>query len=186
MLGAVAKRYATALFELTLEQGTMEAVDAQAGVLEEVFADRGIRDFLASPQVPSASKKDLIRSQLTGKVDPTLLTLVLLMIDKNRIMALPDTLRYFDHLTDMHRGVEEITIITAVPLAAEQKQAIVDGVKRFSDYDNLGVSEKVDPAVLGGVKVRLGDHLVIDGTLAHRLDELKDELLNYRRSLAGA
>jgi len=133
-----------------------------------------------------ASKKDLITSQLRGKVDDTLLTLVLLMIDKNRIMALPDTLAYFDHLTDMHRGVEEITIITAVPLQPDQKQAIVDGVKRFSDYDNLGVHEEVDPSVLGGVKVRLGEHLVIDGTLAHRLDQLRDEMLNYRRSLAGA
>ncbi len=186
MLGAVAKRYATALFELTLEQGTMEAVDAQAGVLEEVFKDRAIRDFLGSPQVPAVSKKDLIRSQLKGRIDDTLLTLVLLMIDKNRIMALPDALAYFDHLTDMHRGVEEITIISAVPLEAAQKQAIVDGVKRFSDYENLGVSEQVDPRVLGGVKVKLGDHLVIDGTMAHRLDQLKDELLNYRRTIAGA
>ncbi|MCB1188517.1 ATP synthase F1 subunit delta [bacterium] len=186
MLGAVAKRYATALFELTLERGTMEAVDAQAQVLEDVFKDRQVRDFLGSPQVPSASKKDLIRSQLGGRIDDTLLTLVLLMIDKNRILALPDTLRYFDHLTDMHRGVEEITIVSAVPLSAEQKQAIVAGVKRFSDYENLGVTEKVDPAVLGGVKVQLGDHLVIDGTLAHRLDDLKEQMLNYRRTLAGA
>ena len=80
MLGAVAKRYATALFELTLAAGTVEAVDAQAQVLEDVFRDRGIRDFLGSPQVPSASKKDLIRSQLQGKVDDTLLTLVLIPI----------------------------------------------------------------------------------------------------------
>ncbi|MCB1218590.1 MAG: ATP synthase F1 subunit delta [bacterium] len=186
MLGAVAKRYATALFEMTLERGTMEAVDAQAQVLEDVFKDRQIRDFLTSPQVPSASKKELIRSQLRGRIDDTLLTLVLLMIDKNRIQALPDTLRYFDHLTDMHRGVEEITIISAVPLSAEQKQSIVDGVKRYSDYGDLGVTEKVDPAVLGGVKVQLGDHLVIDGTLAHRLGQLRERMLDYRRSLAGA
>ena len=186
MLGAVAKRYATALFEITLTAGTMEAVDAQAGVLEEVFKDRLIRDFLGSPQVPVAAKKDLIRSQLRGKIDGSLLTLVLLMIDKNRIQFLSDTMRYFDHLTDMHRGVEEITIVSATPLEPAQKQAIVDGVKRFSEYQNLGVKELVDPAVLGGIRVRLGDHIVIDGTLAHRLDQLRDELKNHGRSIAGA
>lgn len=186
MLGAVAKRYATALFDICLEQGTMEAVDTQAGVLELVFKDRMIRDFLGSPQVPVAAKKDLIRSQLRGRIDETLLTTVLLMIDKNRVQFLPDMMRYFDHLTDMHRGVEEITIISARPLDPAQKQAVVDGVKRFSEYQDLGVKEKVDPGVLGGIRVRLGDHIVIDGTLAHRLDQLRDQLLNYRRSIAGA
>jgi F-type H+-transporting ATPase subunit delta len=186
MLGAVAKRYATALFEIALEHGAMETVDSQAEVLEQVFKDRLIRDFLGSPQVPVAAKKDLIRSQLRGKIDENLLTTVLLMIDKNRVQFLPEMMRYFDHLTNMHRGVEEITIISARPLEPAQKQAVLDGVMRFSEYKNLGVTEQVDPAVLGGIKVRLGDHIVIDGTLAHRLDQLRDQMLNHRRNTAGA
>jgi len=186
MPAAVARRYAMALFELALEQGKVELVDEQAQFLEDLFRDHQVRAFFQSPRIPAEQKKRLIASQLSELLDPVVHNLLKLLIDKRRIGLLAEIMREFDELTDRHRGVEEVTIVSAVPLTEQQRAAIIGQVKRFSSYDNLRVSTEVDGGVLGGVKIRLGENIVIDGTLSSRLSEMRDRLYRYRHRGVGA
>lgn len=185
MLGAVAKRYAEALFQVALELGRIQEIDAQAQQIEPLFDDRETRDFFTSPQIPAHIKKQAIEASLAGRVDQPLLNLIKLLIDKNRISQLPQVMRYFDTLTDQRLGVEEATVVSAVPLSTAQLAAIVDQAKRFSSYNALRVKTEVDGGILGGVKVRLGDHLVLDGTVSERLSQLKRRLLVYQHRGTG-
>ncbi|MBN2082060.1 ATP synthase F1 subunit delta [bacterium] len=186
MPGAVAKRYAAALFELALEQGQVEEFDAQAQFLEDLFADPQIRGFFNSPRIPAERKKQVTKRQLADQLSASVMSLVLLLVDKRRIGFLPEIMHEFDELTDKHRGVEEVTIVTAVPLTEAQRQAIVNEVRRFSAYGDLRVSAEVDSGVLGGVKVKLGTNIVIDGTLSSRLNEMRDRMYRYRHRGIGA
>jgi F-type H+-transporting ATPase subunit delta len=186
MLGAVAKRYAEALFQVALERGRMQEIDAQARTLEPLFDDRALKDFFTSPRIPAAQKKRVLEDRLSGRVDEALLNLVKLLIDKGRIAYLPQVMRYFDVLTDERLGVEDATIVSAVPLTQEQLQAVVHQAKRFSSYNELRVKTEVDAGVLGSVKVKLGDHLVLDGTLSSRLQEFRKRLLVYQHRGTGA
>jgi len=185
MPGAVAKRYAAALFELALEQGKVEDFDAQAQFLEDLFADPHVRGFFHSPRIPAVRKKQVAKRQLADYLSTSVISLVLLLIDKRRIGFLSEIMREFDELTDKHRGVEEVTIVTAVPLTAAQRQAVVNEVRRFSTYGDLRVSAEVDSGVLGGVKVKLGSNIVIDGTLSSRLSEMRDRMYRYRHRGVG-
>lgn len=186
MPGAVARRYADALFELALEQGKVELVDTQAQFLEDLFSDAQIRGFFNSPRIPGEQKKRLVTNLLADKLDPMVHNLVRLLVDKRRIQFLPTIMREFDVLTDKHRGVEEVTIVSAVPLSEEQRQTILNEIRRFSTYGDLRVETEVDGGVLGGVKVRLGENIVIDGTISSRLSEMREKLYRYRHRGVGA
>lgn len=185
MPAAVARRYAGALFELALEQGKVELFDQQAQFLEDLFRDPQVRGFFNSPRIAAEDKQRLLTAQLADKLEPAVYNLLRLLVDKRRIRYAAEIMREFDVLTDRHRGVEEVTIVSAVPLSEEQRAAIVAAVRRFSSYDDLRISTEVDGGVLGGVKIRLGGNIVIDGTLTSRLIEMRDRLYRYRHRGVG-
>jgi F-type H+-transporting ATPase subunit delta len=176
MQAAVARRYAEALFAVAQQQGKVELLDAQAKTLIPVWRDQSVRRFFIAPQIPAAKKKAAAEARLGGRIEPLLINLIKVLIDHNRVGALVEVLEHFDLLTDRLRGVEEVTIVTAVPLSDPQKEAITAQLLRFSAYGELRVGTQVDPDVLGGVLVRLGRNQVLDGTLASRLGALKDSL----------
>ncbi len=186
MAGAVAKRYAAALFALALERGLVEPIDAQAQLIEDLFAHREIRAFFTSPRIAAERKKQVLDRQLAGQVDTTVLSLIKLLIDKRRIDHLVGIMEEYDVLTDRHRGVEEVSIVSAVPLTEEQRAAVVNAARRFSTYGELRVSTEVDGGVLGGVKVKLGENTVIDGTLSSRLSQMRERMYRYRHRGVGA
>lgn len=177
MQGAVARRYAQALFEAARQSGAdIEQLDAQAKVLGALYADNEVKNFFTSPQVPSEKKKAAAEARLGGKLDGLLINLLKVLVDHDREAELPGVCAYFDLLTDQSRGVEEAEITSAVPLSDAQREAITAALLRFSAYGSLRVDTKVDPAVLGGVKVRLGRNQVLDGTVAARLADLRSGL----------
>lgn len=186
MAGAVAKRYASALFDLALARGKVESIDAQAQFLEDVFADAQVHRFFESPRIPADTKKQVAERQLTGRVDPVMLSLVKLLVDKRRIGFIRQILREFDVLTNIQRGVEEVSIVSAIPLDDASREAILEEIRRFTSYEELRVSTEVDTGVLGGVKVKLGENLVIDGTVSSKLRKLEQQLSEHRQGAAGA
>src|SRR5690606_26188763 len=117
----------------------MQEIDEQAQAIESLFDHRETRDFFTSPRIPAEKKKQAMEASLGGRVDQPLLNLIKLLIDKNRISHLPQVMRYFDVLTDQRLGVEEATVVSAVPLTPVQLAAIVDQAKRFSSYNALRV-----------------------------------------------
>jgi F-type H+-transporting ATPase subunit delta len=182
---AVARRYAEALLALAQEGGLVEKLDAESKVLAELFGDKQLRAFFSAPQIPSDRKKQALDNALRGKVDPLMLNIARLLVDKGRIAHLPAIMREFDRLTDELRGVEEVTIISATPLSEQQQQDVLEGLKRFSAYGGLRVKTEVDSALIGGVMVKLGSR-VLDGSLASRLDNLRQSLGKYQPSGVGA
>jgi len=186
MPGAVAKRYASALFELALDSGRVEQLDDQAKVMERLFDEPQIRSFFVSPRIPAEQKKQMLEHQLADKVDGAILRLCKLLVDKRRIEFMPEIMHEFDVLTNKHIGIEEVSIVSAVPLTESQQNSIVETVKRFSAYGKLEVNTEVDTGVLGGVKVKLGENVVIDGTLSSRLSGMRENLYRYRHRGTGA
>ena len=185
MPGAVAKRYASALFELALDSGRVEQMDDQAKVMERLFDEPMIRNFFVSPRITAQQKKQVLAQKLGDKIDKSILNLCKLLVDKRRIEYMPEIMFEFDRLTNQHIGVEEVTIVSAVVLTDRQRDEIVEIVKRFSAYGKLDVHTEVDSGVLGGVKVKLGENVVIDGTLSTQLTGMQDSLYRYRHRGVG-
>jgi F-type H+-transporting ATPase subunit delta len=138
-----------------------------------------VRAFLANPHIADDRKRQVVERQLADIVDRDLLNLLKLLIDKRRTEFIVEIMAEYDNLTNDHRGVEDVRIVSAVPLSEDQRQRIVDEVRRFTSYGDLRVETEVDTGVLGGVKVFLGPNVVIDGTVSSQLYQMRSQLMRF-------
>jgi len=175
----VADRYARALLNSCPDLATIERVKDEIVLLRRTWdISRETRDFLLNPKIPPAVKIKVLNSSLSDKLSPSIMNLLSLLIEKRRQDIIPDIAERYTEQTDAVRGVEhaEITLATAVP--PDLKRQLVDAIQRFSTRE-VEVVMKIDPAIIGGVQIRMGDR-VIDGSLRHRFREIRRTMLAAR------
>jgi len=176
----IAKRYASALFSLAQRHGVVEEVDDELHHLEAVFRSRRLVRFLMHPEIPAQRKERALLRALEGRVRPLVASLLKLLLRKRRIDQFGAVAEYYDLLTDRLRGVEEITITSALPLEDTDYREILGKVVRYSSYPKLRLVKKVNPDLLGGVLIELGRDKVIDLSLRTALSRLRRRLVKYR------
>lgn len=172
----VADRYATALMGLVgPDSATLDRIDDDLDAIGEILATTpSLSAFLENPRIAAADKKGLVQRVFGERVTPAVLQLMLLLIDKHRERELRGIADRFSRMADERRGVEEAEVISAVPLPPEQLQRLTAEVQRFSSHE-VRLKTTIDPSILGGVILRLGNR-IIDGSVRHRLQELKRTL----------
>ncbi len=171
----VADRYAQALLEVALDRGVLDGLEESFDSLIEVVADRGdLRHFMQSPQVPTHEKKALIHDTLGGRVEPTLLNFLELLLDKDRILHLADIHEAFGLRLASHRGLQRADVVTAIPLADDLAAKLRQKLEALTGQ-TIVLENRVDPAVIGGVCVTMGDR-IIDGTVRTGLARLHETL----------
>ncbi len=171
----VATRYAGALLASAKEAGVLDGVAESFAAVDAVVRDnRDLVVFLDSPQVPVAEKKKLLKDVFGGKIEDLLLTFFYLLIDKNRIENLRDIAEVFADLVEQERGVLRAGVVTAVPLAEDLEASLRDKLAAMTGKTVI-LEKKVDPGVIGGVCVTMGDR-ILDGTVRANLDRLRKQL----------
>ncbi|CAN5217905.1 F0F1 ATP synthase subunit delta [soil metagenome] len=171
--------YSQALFEAAKKAGVQQAIFDQAVALENaVQANVKMRAFMEAPNIPRESKDELFTKVFGGRVDGLLLNFVRLLIKRGRLDILWASLIAFRdrHRADM--GIAAGSVHSAVPLDKGQQDQLKSALERRTGK-KLDLDFKVDPALIGGVSFQSGDYL-IDFTIAHRLDRLRQELQNTR------
>ncbi|MEX2160206.1 MAG: F0F1 ATP synthase subunit delta [Dehalococcoidia bacterium] len=170
-----AKRYAQAAFELARDRGELDAWERDLTSLREVLASREALAFVSSRTIPREAKEDLIR-RTAGDLSPLVWNLVRLLNQRGRLELLLQIVERFQELLDEERGIEHVQVLTAVEMSPDERDALR---KRLSDMTGKQVEMQafVEPEILGGLVVRVGDRL-IDGST-------KSKLLTLKRQLAG-
>jgi len=97
-----------------------------------------------------------------------------LLIDKKRIAILPEIVEVFDRLMEEHRGVLRAQVYTAIALTSEAERRLKSGLDRLTGK-NVMLEKRIDPYVLGGVVVHLGNR-ILDGSLRNGLSILSETL----------
>jgi F-type H+-transporting ATPase subunit delta len=172
-VAASAKRYAQAVFQLAEAQDSFdrwqEGLDALAGVA----GDPGFRVLMESPRISPDEKARLLREQLPG-ADVLLVQLVQLLISKRRVDSIPGLVETYREMLDARRGVVHVRVTTATRLSESERTALETQVaERLSKVVHL--TANVDPDILGGAVLRVGDKLV-DGSLRSRLSALRRQM----------
>ncbi|MBE6807623.1 MAG: ATP synthase F1 subunit delta [Ruminococcaceae bacterium] len=169
----LSKDYAEALFALAVECGqekpyleALEAVDA-------LFADHpDYLDLLAAPSIPQGERAGLIEQALGDRLPEQVLSFVQLLTAHGRIRTLPACTEEYRRLYQAAVALSTAYVTSAVALTEDQKTRLSEKLaKKFGRRIEL-VCE-VDEHLLGGLTVRL-DGVVLDGSLRHRLQEVKD------------
>ena len=170
-------RYAKSIYDLAMERKEVEKVRQDFQLIDKVCGQNpDFRNLLASPIVNTGKKQTIISLIFKDKLSVLTENLVQIIVRKKREMYLPDIAQRYLDLYDRRNNITRGTIISATKLEAAQKQAIVDLVKQELKTD-FQVVEKVDPELIGGFKLFVGDRL-FDGSIASRLRDLQQQFLN--------
>lgn len=169
----VGLRYAQALFELAKAQGDASAVEADLKRLKAMRADSAdLRTLIASPAFDAEEKgKGLAAVADAAGFAPTTKKFLGLVAANRRASALPGMIAAFEKLAADDRGAISAEVVTAMPLTAAQARSLAAALRTALGKDPE-IETRVDPAILGGLKVRVGSRL-FDASLKSRLDSLK-------------
>ncbi|MFZ5721394.1 MAG: F0F1 ATP synthase subunit delta [Pseudomonadota bacterium] len=172
-LANVGSRYAQALFDLAQEQKQVSAVEADLKSLKAAIADsKDLRTLLGSPAFSADDKaKGLVGVGAKAKFNMTTLKFLGLLASNGRAAALPAVIDAFARLSAAARGAVSAEVTTAVPLTPAQSKGVAAALRQSLGKDPE-ITTRIDPAILGGIKVKVGSRL-FDASLKSKLDSLK-------------
>lgn len=167
------QRYAQSLFELTIEGNQLTQVEADLKSLKAMYADSAdLRRLVASPAFSAQDKaKALAAIVKKAGFQPLTAKFIGLVASNGRAGDLMGAITAFSEMSAKHRGVVSAEVTSATVLTAVQLKGVQTALA-----EALGktpeISTRVDPSILGGVKVRVGSRL-FDASLRSKLDSLK-------------
>jgi len=173
--GGLAKRYAKALLEAAAEAGTLERVAADLETLGPHVARKEVAGFFANPAVPRA-RKEAALTAVAERVaaTPLSVSLLRLLVARERVGLLPDIARLFRDLVDERTGRVRAEVTAAVPLPAASAEALAARLSAATGRE-VRLTTRVDPGVLGGLVARVGS-IIYDASLRAQLRRMREAL----------
>jgi F-type H+-transporting ATPase subunit delta len=176
IVSGMAGRYATALFELAMEAGALDEVMADLDDLGAMLSDSA--DLVRLVRSPLYDRDDQARAMAAvleaAGAGALVRQFVGLVAHNRRLFALADMIRGYRAMLARHRGEVSADVVSAAPLTAAQRKALSETLA-----ERLGraprITERVDPAVLGGLVVRVGSRM-IDTSLRTKLNNMRSAM----------
>jgi len=171
-----ARPWARALIDIGEETGTLERIYDDLTALVTLYREhRDFRALFTSPRIDPDRKSEILLRVLGDELCKPVQGLLHVMIKKGREPLLDNIADQFARFKDLAEGKLHVYIESARPLAEDQRATIGRLAEEFSKRAAI-VHEKVDPDLIGGTIVRMGD-FVVDGSLRRRLHALKKNLV---------
>ena len=172
---SVAGRYARALFIVTERRGETVAALADLKSVRDLLAPgNAVSSFLASPQVRMPDKHKLLGGALADRALRSVAVFADLLLRKRRLDLLPAVFDEYEALTEKLQGIRRAHVVSAVALEKADRERLHATLERYTKA-KVRLTSEVDPAVLGGALVRIGDH-VVDRTVRTLLDSIALQL----------
>ena len=169
-LATIARPYAEALMKASAN-GSAAPLAGEVRALADVAANLQMRQFADNPKVPGVQVFELMKQAAGAPLADPMKNLLATVLDNGRLAALPEIAAQFQALVDARSGVSHATIESAFPIEPQQLGEVVQTLeKRFAR--KLNPTVVVDPALIGGIRVVVGDE-VLDTSVKARLDRMK-------------
>jgi len=173
IVSGMAGRYATALFDVALEQRAIDAIKADLDRFDALLAEsEDLRRLVRSPVFTAEEQKKALDAILQkagiGGLTANFLGLV---ITKRRLFAIHQMIRAYQALLARHKGEARAEVTVAEPLSETHLNALKSALKSTSQKE-VALDVRIDPAILGGLIVKLGSRMV-DASLRTKLNSIK-------------
>lgn len=169
-----ARRYAEAAFETGRADGTLDAWERDMGAIRATLGHAALRRLMQHPAIPFADKERVLRQVLGAAVGVAALNLLLLMVRRGRPGAIEPMIARFAELLRRERGIALAEVRSALPLDDAQRAEIAARLRVLTG-EQVEMNESVDPGLIGGIAVRIGDRLY-DASVRSRLERLRARL----------
>lgn len=167
--------YAAAILEVAKAEGELVRVGDEMFRIARAFeSSNELRDALTDPRLPVDRKKAIVDDLLGDKTSPLAVKLVNFVVGVGRASDLPAIADRLAERAAAERNKVIAEVRTAIELDEETIARLATSLGRATGKD-VEVKTVIDPSVVGGVYARVGD-TVIDGSLSHRMQELRETL----------
>ena len=173
---SAARRYAEAAFEVAMRDDAVDAWRKDLDTAAAIVGDERVGRSLANPSIPLEARLAVAESTFGPIVGPKVVNLLRLMLRRGRIEELPRLAAEFRRLDDQRQGITRATATSASPLTPDEVSALTERLQQAAD-GRVALDTNVDPSLLGGLVVRLGDRM-IDGSVRSRLERLRNQLVS--------
>jgi len=171
----VAKRYAKALFQASQAKGLVAETETQLKLIVDVFeSDAEFRAFLTAPNITMATKKQVLLQAFGAEVSPLVLSTVGLLVERGREGELASVLTAYLQVAGEALGRADAHVTSPAPMSSEEQAKLAEKFGALLGK-KIRVTNSVNPDMLGGLTVRIGDTLY-DGSLKGKLERLEKTL----------
>ncbi|MBH0238058.1 F0F1 ATP synthase subunit delta [Methylobrevis albus] len=172
-VSGVAQRYATALFDLAIDGGATDAVEADAVRFEGLVAESAdLARVVRSPVFTADDQLKAVSAVLAAAgIDGLFANVVKLAARNRRLSAVPDIIKGYRQLVAVHRGEVTADVVSAEPLADAHAAELKAALSAMTGK-TVVLDASVDPSLIGGLIVRLGSRM-IDTSIKSKLNALK-------------
>lgn len=170
----IAAAYARSLFDVAKEHGVVDSVRSQLGEFcDQVAESRDLQVFFFSPYFSSQDKKEGIRRSVSGG-EEHLLRFFELLADRHRLPVLFRVRQEFDKLAEAEEQLLQVSVTSAIEL---DNDTITDIGRRIEAETQMNVklSAAVDPELIGGIVLRVGN-TIVDASIRNRLERLRKQV----------
>lgn len=173
------RRYALALYQVAEKKGKVdEYLKDLREICDLIENNREFYEVIKHPQISTKKKKKTFINIFKNKIDEELLSFLLILIEKDRILYLREKLNEMEKIDLERKNTLKGIIKTAVPLLSNEFDKLKEIFEKKYDK-NILFETQVEKDLLGGVYVRIG-HDVIDDTIKFKLEEMKDLMLKQK------
>lgn len=175
MSSGVAKRYARALFEVAKERGLIDQIETELkDIVAAVDQNLELNKILTHKQIARESKEQLLKDLFGAHVAAETINFLNVLIENGREIELGEIAAAYVAMANEVRGIADAIVTTAKPLGEDEVNELAE---QFGKQVNktLRVQTVVDPAIIGGVVVRIGDRLY-DGSIKRKLEQFAHQL----------
>lgn len=170
---SLAGRYASALFDLARDERQIESVSASLETVKSALSQSP--EFRALTTSPLLNRKETAKAIAAAAeslgIDPLTRRFLGVLAANGRLVQLEAVISTFARLAADHRGETTAEVTSAFPLNHGQLAALKANLKARGDGADVAIDAKVDPAILGGIVVRLGSRM-IDASIKTKLNTL--------------
>lgn len=174
---ATARVYGESLYELAREE------KKEYKLLKEIQSVRDILQsepeysrLLSNPALTKDERKTAVHEAFSGRIDEYLLNFLKILTENGTLSQLPKMSERFEELYNEDKGILPVHCVSAVALTTDERKRLVSALEKRT-RKTVVLSEKVDPSVLGGIRLTYGGRL-FDGSVKGRLEEIEKQLSN--------
>ncbi len=180
MAKLVSKTYGDALFELALEKNSVDDLYEETGAVKDIFVEHGdLVKLLNHPKIDKEDKIHVVENVFKGKISDDLMGFITIIVRKDRHNDIIEILDYFVAKVKEYNKIGIAYVTTAVDMTDAQKKDVEKKLLDTTSYEKFEMNYSVDPELLGGIIIRIGDR-VVDSSVKSKIDTLSKQLMKIQ------
>jgi F-type H+-transporting ATPase subunit delta len=176
MAKLVSSTYSEALFETGIEDGTLENLYEEAGVVLKVLEENpDFSRLMNHPKILREEKEHIVESVFKGRLSDEFTGFLKIIVANRRYGDIDSIIADFIRKVKEYKKIGVAYVSTPIELSEAQKKAVKQKLLDTTGYVSMEMDYSIDESLIGGMVIRIGDR-VVDSSIKTKLEELKKEL----------